>query len=625
MEESIRVAGEDRRLFVSPDVVDLRDRYYQPALLKLPQQVIPDPADLEIRDQGRSSACTGFALASVIDRQAKELFADQSRGPVSTRMLFQMARLHDDLPDAEFAGSTLRGALKGFFHNGVCAEADAPFVPRPNAPGFALTMELAARAREVSLGAYYRLNHEINDYHTAINAAGALIASAKIHSGWVRPKSGSIQRSTRDEGRHAFAIVGYDKEGFLVQNSWGRRWSTLTCADGSVLEGIARWSYEDWSENVEDAWVLRLAISSADAFRVKFARNHQVFRQAKAAGTPFVARRQDVVGHYLHFDDGAFVTRGRYAQEPADRDALIHHLEATAHAEDREIDHVLFIAHGALQGAKDVAARVQAWQGVFRANRIHPIHLMWETGFNNTVVNVVQDLLLKTGERMNKGDPHIDARLEELARPLGQKLWRDLKTTAQLSVHETTPAGQAIIDIIEATRPLKLHFLSQSAGVLLFSAFLSLLAKTGRSLDTATMMAPACSVAHYEGNIRPQLGRTVKAITQYNLIDKRELEDSLDVYGKSLLFLVSNAIETERPPNGEKGTPLLGLERHVARFALPPEHRVFHAGRDRRITDAASHRGFDKDRRTMNHVLETVLGRPARSAHNFREANLTGY
>ncbi len=624
-EDTIRVAGEDRRLFVSPDVVDLRDRYYRPALLKLPQQVIPDPKDLEIRDQSRSSACTGFALASVIDRQARELFADATRGPVSTRMLFQMARLHDDLPDAGFAGSTLRGALKGFFHNGVCAEADAPFVPLPNAPVFALTMELADRAREVSLGAYYRLNHEINDYHTAINEAGAVIASAKIHSGWIRPKSGEIRPSTREEGRHAFAIVGYDKRGFLVQNSWGRRWSTLDCGDGTELKGVARWLYEDWFENVEDAWVLRLAISSPDAFRVKYARNHKVFRDAEVAGTPFVARRQDVIGHYLHIDDGEFVTRGRYAQEPADIMAMIKHLEAAANAKARDIDHVLFIAHGALQRAADVAARVKAWRDVFHANRIHPIHLMWETGFNNQVVNVVQDLLLKTGERMNKGDAHVDARLEELARPLGRKLWRDLKTTAQLSVHETTPAGQALTDILEATEPLKLHFLSQSAGVLLFTAFLPLLRKTGRALETVTLMAPACSVVHYEDSIRPELGQTVKAITQYNLIDKRELEDSLDVYGRSLLFLVSNAIETERPPNGEGGTPLLGLERHIARFALPPKHRVFHAGRDRRVTDSHTHRGFDSDRKTMNHLLETVLGGAPKSNVAFRDATLTGY
>ncbi len=52
------------------------------------------------------------------------------------------------------------------------------------------------------------------------------------------------------EGAHAFAIVGYDAEGFWVMNSWGRGWGA---------EGFGHWSYEDWRKHVLDAWVLRLA------------------------------------------------------------------------------------------------------------------------------------------------------------------------------------------------------------------------------------------------------------------------------------------------------------------------------------------------------------------------------
>ncbi len=613
MPDTLTAAGTERRLFVSPDVVDLRDRYYQPALMALPQKKVPKPGELQILDQGRSSACTGFALASVIDRQARDLFNGSGHGRVSPRMLFQMARLHDDLPDATQAGSTLRGALKGFFHNGVVPETDAPFNALTNAAPFKLTMALAERAREISLGAYYRLNHEINDYHAAINEADAILVSARIHSGWIKPKKGEIALSTRDEGRHAFAIVGYDREGFLVQNSWGGRWSTL-----GDLKGVARWRYEDWFENVEDAWVMRLAISSPDAFRVKFARNHAAFRAPGAAASPFVARRQDVVGHVLHIDDGQLVGRGRYAQEPSDVAALIDHLGTEAQNPSRKIDHVLFIAHGALQRAEDVAARVKAWRDVFHANRIHPIHLMWETGFNNQVVDVVKDLLLKTGQRMNKGDPFIDNRLEDMARPLGRKLWRDLKTTAELTLSPDLPAGQAVEDILAATAPLNRHILSQSAGVLLSSALLDRVAEGGHQVASAMMMAPACSLEHYNTRLRPHLGRTVSGFVQYSLVEAREQADSLDVYGKSLLYLVSNAIEART------GTPLLGLEAHLADADLPAAHQVNLAGRDR-VTNARSHRGFDRDRKTMNHVLETVLGQKPKSKRAFREANLTGY
>ena len=653
-EKKFRTKDGTRTLLVPPDVVDLRDRYYKPALLKLKHQIIPKPCDLKIRDQGTSSACTAFALASVIDRQVKAMTEDENKeeddtnaeetccedeeednlsdeelnARVSTRMLFRMAQLHDDLPDEKFAGSTLRGALKGFFHNGVCREADARFNKLHGMGSFALTMDIAKRAREVTLGAYYRLNHEINDYHTAINEAGAVIASAKIHSGWARPASGKITRSTTERGRHAFAIVGYDREGFLVQNSWGKRWSTFQPEGCVPLKGVAHWTYDDWFENVEDAWVLRLAISSPEAFRVKFARNHRVFRKAKETGVPFVARRQDIVGHFLHINDGDFVSRGRYAQGEADVDALIAHLKDASTSAKREFDHVLFVAHGALQSAPDVAARVKAWSEVFHGNRIYPIHIMWETAFNNQVVDVVRDLLLKTGERMNKGDKYIDDRLEELARPLGQKLWRDLKRTARLSLCQNSRAGEKLHEMLEVTQPLKLHFLSQSAGVMLFSGFLPHLKDTGRVLDTATLMAPACSVKYYERYIKPAVGQTAREITQYNLTKQRELKDKLGVYSKSLLYLVANAIETERPPNGHKGTPLLGLEEYEADFDLPKKgYRLFHAGRqkDEKITDAKSHRGFDKDQKTMNHLLATILGKPPETENEFREAHLTGY
>ena len=131
MPQTIAAAGDDRQLIVQPDVVDLRDRYYAPALMALPQEVKPKAGYLEIRDQGQESACTGFALASVIDRQCKQLAQSPHADPVSTRMLYEMARLYDDLPDEAQAGSTLRGALKGFFHNGVCREADAPWRDTP--------------------------------------------------------------------------------------------------------------------------------------------------------------------------------------------------------------------------------------------------------------------------------------------------------------------------------------------------------------------------------------------------------------------------------------------------------------------------------------------------------------
>lgn len=624
---TLKVDDEDRALTVQPDVVDLRDRYYSPSLIPLKQSVLPQLAALRIRDQRDDPSCTGFALASVIDQQCRHMFGEASAIQVSARMLFEMARLHDDLPDEDLAGSTLRGALKGFFHNGVCRLSDQnPDVRPPLSPPWSLTVPLAQEARNISLGAYFRLNHEINDYHSAINEAGALVASAKIHDGWRAPTEGAIQRRSRFQGRHAFAIVGYNSDGFLVQNSWGAGWGGF-----EGLPGVALWSYEDWFENVEDAWVLRLAVSSPRAFDVKFARNHARSRKPGATTASPKPRRQDILGHYLHIDDGALVTRGRYAQTLDSIRTTAGLLEKGGY--DPRSDpykHLLIFTHGALSDRFAVAARIKAWHRVFKGTGIYPLHIMWETGFNNDVVDVVKDLLFKTRKRMGTHAAHTDERLEALARPLGRKLWRDLKTTSALAFGkdargDQTDGGKALRCFMRAAvsrpNPMKIHFASVSGGALLLEGMIKAAEELGQKITTASLLAPACSIAHYDRAIRPHVGSTIKSLRQYSLISRREHDDSVDVYGKSLLELVSNALEAT------PGAPLLGLEEDLAALGtpLPKAHKVFFAGRDPAHTNSKSHRDFDSDLKTMNDVLATVLGTKPGAALRFSKAHLSGY
>ncbi|WP_420862649.1 C1 family peptidase [Algirhabdus cladophorae] len=620
--QTLTAADAVRALPVNRDVIDLRDRYYVPSLVPLRADVVPNHTDLNIRDQFDEGACTGFALAAVVDCQRRR---EGLPGHVSTRMLFEMARLHDDLPDPEAAGSTLRGALKGFFHNGVCDEVDAPYLLGADATGWDLDIETAHKARDVTLGSYFRLNHEINDYHAAINEAGAVIASGKIHAGWARPKNGVIKRSSRIEGGHAFAIVGYTRDGFLVQNSWGPRWGGF-----QNMPGVALWSYEDWFEHVEDAWVLRLAVSSPSAFDVKYARNHAMFRDAKVAASAFAPRRQDIHGHFMHLDDGQFVSRGRYTQNKASLDETAKLIKSggTGRNETPDYRHLLIFAHGALSNKTAVAKRIRAWSKVYKKNGIYPIHIMWETGFNSDVVDVFYDLLFKTRNLMGEDADHTDARLEEMAGPLGRKLWRDLKVTSGLTFAPGTQGGEGIRDLVKAARQapeLQVHFASASAGVLLLAELADVMQQLKVPLASANVMAPACNLDHYNNRIRPHLGQTIQHLYQYSLIDQRECADTLDIYSKSLLYLVSNALEPQ------KGTPMLGMETGLQALAgpdldgLPAQHSVYFAGRDRKQTDAKSHTGLDRDLKTMNHILQTIVGGQTGGVQAFSQGHMQGY
>ena len=241
-------AGEEKILDTVPDVPDLRDRLYEPPLIELATRMNP-PGNVisPVLDQGIEGSCTGHALATIINLLLNQrleksgLALRTGPGLVSSRMLYEMAKIHDEWHGEAYDGSSVRGALKGFYHNGVCTAGSAPYVSGQK--NWTLTVNRARNARNVGLGAYFRLRPRMIDYHAALNQTGAVFVSARTHAGWRDPEEGNIPLTRSHEGGHAFVIVGYDQEGFLIQNSWGLDWGGY-----SGWPGIAHWRYEDWAE-----------------------------------------------------------------------------------------------------------------------------------------------------------------------------------------------------------------------------------------------------------------------------------------------------------------------------------------------------------------------------------------
>ena len=241
----------NRVLNVLSDATDLRDRIYEPALLDLALSMAPQDRSVSpIRDQGQEGACTGFALSSAITLMNRlrhqKLDPPQTTPTASPRMLYEMAKINDEWPGEDYEGSSIRGALKGFYNNGACSDDVAPY--KDGDKNWYLKVEHAKDARKLGLGAYYRLRPDIIDYHAALNEVGVIYVSAMVHRGWQNPSKGDIKPSHLTEGGHAFIIVGYDETGFLIQNSWGEDWGSF-----NGQPGIARWRYEDWSATVMDA------------------------------------------------------------------------------------------------------------------------------------------------------------------------------------------------------------------------------------------------------------------------------------------------------------------------------------------------------------------------------------
>jgi len=594
---------------ISSDLPDVRDRIYEPALIPLAPKVTLDwrsPGESgQVLNQGQEGACVGFSIAAATNRllRKRQLRAN----PVSTRMLYEMARKFDEWPGEDYSGSSIRGGIRGFWHNGVCLESDWPY-SASNRHGD-LTVDRAKKAREVALGAYYRLRPDVNDYHAALNEAGVLCVSAHVHNGWMSARGGRIAYDPDRLGGHAFAIVGYDENGFWVQNSWGTGWG-----EG----GYAHWSYEDWAANVMDAWVFRLAIPSPKAFaaRGRMAGGDVTSGDSSAVQAP---RRSDIAGHFLHVDDGKFHVGGNYHSSANDVRETAQRLAGRVDA----YPHLLLYAHGGLNAPKASASRIKAMKDIFKENGIYPFHFMYDTGLGEELKDLIFGRAKGEDGRASGFTDWTDRLIEKSTRKLGTLIWEEMKRDAR-TAFEKREAGYQTLQIFGealAGKNIKVHLVGHSTGAILHGHLLSALDKIETwklPISSCSLFAPAATVDFFEKHYRPRLGQADTAsfvglphLMNYCLTDTLERDDTVTpLYRKSLLYLVSNAFEREP----EK--PVFGMQKFNGSIddAGLTTHYTKTGGGSK--TRSRTHGGFDNDVTTMNELLRTVLGKKPKRAFN---------
>ncbi|RCW85874.1 trypsin-like peptidase domain-containing protein [Paracoccus lutimaris] len=405
-----------------PDRFDRRDRFYRPSLAALPGKMLPDMSRLgNARVQQDGFSCTGFALAAVIDRQLRELpGGDEAPASVSPAMLYGLATQHDEFVDDLPGGSSLRGAIKGFFHFGVCQEATAPYSGYD--PEWHLTIEAAKQAREITLGAYYRLHPVLTDYQAALHEARAIVVSAHTHSGWEFRRRGPIETIPFKPGRtgaHAFAILGYDDHGFIIQNSWGPGWSNwCNCS------GLARWTYADWAENIIDAWVIRLAPPVSGAFGLQVRQPAATAGDAPGLPSGYArlrdVRRSALVGHTIHAESTGLRGESRLGLGPeAIRETALHLASARGW---QEYPGLALIFHDPTTDADPVARLAAHMIEPLKVNGIYPVHVHYGADeMRSLMVRMLYEaelafaLAAGSGERLNS---YLDRRALGIAQPL---------------------------------------------------------------------------------------------------------------------------------------------------------------------------------------------------------------
>lgn len=633
-----------RRLDAAPDRIDLRDWFYEPTLAPLPETLVNCHRVPEVLDQGREGACTGFALAAVINF----LLAQQGRAHgVSPRMLYDLARRYDEWPGEAYEGSSARGAMKGWVRHGVCRRTTWP---DDRHGAWNLTPQVAREALQVPGGTYYRVKHrQVRDMHAALNETGILYVTLMVHQGWMRPgpttvevdyvrdgkqarlKLPVITRQGRAEGGHAVAFVGYTHQGFIVQNSWGPRWGN---------GGFALLPYEDYLLHATDVWVAQLGVPVALDLWAAGQTDTTAGLHRAARAIPLEEIRPYVIDVE---NNGELSDSGDYWTTEQDLERLFTKI-IPARTKDWQTRRVLLYLHGGLNSEADAARRIVAMRDVLLANEIYPLHVMWESDFLNTLANMLKDLFTDADRRAGGGflDNLGEARdrvLElTLAKP-GRRLWGEMKENAALASHHRDGRGamQLVAKYVHAARkdkelagkgkaPWELHIVAHSAGSIFAAHAMRILSQLGVPVKTIQFLAPAITTQLFAETLLPEITKGALPLPSlYLLADALERDDRVGPYGKSLLYLVSNAFE------GRRGVPLLGLERCVQEdqalaklYAGQVDGRpalvvAGSGGADGSRSSSRTHGGFDNDPDTMNSVLTRILNAAPKRAFTARD------
>jgi hypothetical protein len=608
---SIRTGHQQFILNARPDTIDFRDCMYVPTLVNVPtERTLGDyrKAEVEIRNQGQEGACTGFALAAVADYLLHTRRPRKESGKVSAHMLYAMARRYDEWPGEGYDGSSARGAMKGWYQHGVCGEPLWTSATDTHAS----MQERSADAIGRPLGAYYRVDHsDLVAMHAAITEVGVLYATAQVHEGWSDVRAdGIIALSETVIGAHAFALVGYDGDGFWLQNSWGEEWGD---------RGFGKISYADWLRNGTDAWVGRLGVPLR-MDRAALRSTAQL--SGSRAGAMDEVDAHEMRPHVISLgNNGQFDQRGRFGNSLAD----------IAHILDEDFNRItagwpkrrlMLYAHGGLHSEADAVEHIKHFREVFLAQHIYPLSIIWDTDLNSSVSNLIKDSLEQRRPQAFLGGAkdflldRIDDTIEPLARDIGVKvLWEDMKQNARMASSTVDGGLHQILDLLPQNT--ELHLVGHSAGGILHAHLAEALARKQRRIDSCTLWAPACTVALFNSAYLPLVtdGR-IDRMNLFTLTDKAEQDDCCaEVYHKSLLYLVSNALErTPHIPFRQDGEPLLGLERYLAglQASLPAgalEWVVAPNRQEGRNGSQAKHHGdFDDDPATITATLERILG-----------------
>jgi hypothetical protein len=490
-----------------------------------------------------------------------------------------------------------------------------------------LTPDRAREALRRPIGAYYRIiDADVSHVQAAVVEGDAVLASSWVHSGWQsenlkargRGQPKRIPPKPRLTGLHAFAIVGYTPDGFIIQNSWGRGWGS---------GGFALLAYEDWFENRQDAWVARPGPETRDSqgtpkvFVVGFAGGESETRAGTAAQGLEIDPQ--VLPYIVNTGDrGGLSGGGLLATKEEELPSMAQRALVTPVLSDGN-RHIVLYAHGGLNTESYSAETANRLWSLANGKQLGAYFFVWESGIDESVLGWIKsddDVTGPTGfswkdawEKIKKGAGDVVRKAQKelgagLASMVREVFWDEMKGRAQGA--STAKGGAALFakqlfDVMSLTpnQKYKIHLVAHSAGSIylgwLYQNVLRTLLASAPNVRLASIqfMAPAITIERaakaFSGN--GSFAVPKNRFVVYMLKPNDEQGDSIYLYPSSLLTYVADHLE-----NGNGRIPILGIRDDFnaagIQFATPVV-----------ATESSKHGDFDND----GHEIETIFTRIA--------------
>jgi len=212
---------------------DARDYMFTSNNLEMPNTLDYRNELQPIRDQGSQGTCYAQATACMKEWQEKK---DNGFDEYFSPQFFYNNRSNyydDDKNNNE--GMYGRDVMKLIKNIGICRETNYPYGLIQHKD--AISPNIYQEAKEYVIKSYARVN-TLEDLKNSLNENGPCLIAFPVYN----YDSEFWKNNGSFKGGHAVTVIGYNVDGFIIRNSWGKRWGN---------NGYSLYSYDDWGAHWE--------------------------------------------------------------------------------------------------------------------------------------------------------------------------------------------------------------------------------------------------------------------------------------------------------------------------------------------------------------------------------------